>query len=556
MFRPIKYMFKKLELLARSESGMTLPLLAISLVALTGFAGVAIDVGRVQMVQSKLQFAVDAAGLAAGATISTANADSEFTKYLKTNFSCMPNTDVPICYMGSTLTGHTVVTDNTNTIFTLSATATVPTTFMAIVGVNTVTVTADSEVSRAVTGLELVFVLDVTGSMNSTTGYSITKLQALKNASTTLISTLFGGAAESTNGKLWVGIVPFSQAVNIGASHANWLNPNYVYDSTADTTETLDWGTGTLGTGWGGCVDARQGGLDTTDDTPIVSSPSSQFGAYYWTSDNYNTDAWAGGNNEWKYKRECQDEFRRCRISNGNCSTVRGSCSTQWGTYTCTPLGTEWCFNTLNCTGTYNSCEPVQAYVSPLNATDQGPNLYCPPEVTRLTNVSTSLTTAINAMTAQGNTEINEGLVWGWRMLSPRWRGYWGGEMDGNSLPLDYHSRGMAKAVVLLTDGVNTISNNSHGSYWFLGSGRTGSTSGSTAVSLLDYKTLAVCQSMKDQGIFVYTIGLGPSSGINTTLLRNCATSLNYYFLSPTTAELETVFATIGDSLSNLRVSQ
>ena len=53
-----------------SETGMTLPLLAVSLVAITGMVGMAIDTARMQLVQSKLQFSLDAAGLAAGSTVS------------------------------------------------------------------------------------------------------------------------------------------------------------------------------------------------------------------------------------------------------------------------------------------------------------------------------------------------------------------------------------------------------------------------------------------------------------------------------------------------------
>jgi hypothetical protein len=176
--------------------------------------------------------------------------------------------------------------------------------------------------------------------------------------------------------------------------------------------------------------------------------------------------------------------------------------------------------------------------------------------MTTMTNMSTTLTTAIDAMTAQGNTEINEGLAWAWHMLSPSWRGLWGGTMDANGLPLDYNARGLAKAVVILTDGENTISNASHGSYWYLGSGRTGSTGSSGAVTALDNKTLALRTALINAGVYVYTIGLGSTYGINTTLLQNCATADNYYFLSPSTSELQTVFDTIGDSLSNLRVSQ
>lgn len=531
-----------LSLFARSESGMTLPLLAISLLAITGFTGLAIDVGRVQMVQSRLQFAIDSAGLAAGATVTTASTEAEFKKYMDVNFNN---------YMGATLTGYSVQANETNTVFNMSATATVPTTFIGILGINTVSLNATSEITRAITGLELVLVLDNTGSMTSSAGGSVSKLNALKSASNTLIGTLFGAAPVSTNDKLWVGIVPFSQAVNIGTSRTSWLNTNYVYDSTSDTMATLDWGTGNNGIGWGGCVDSRLNGYDITDAPPT--SGDTLFGQYYWTSDNLNTNSWVTGSNDWKlplYDR-CQRDYRRCRISTGVCTTVVGSCSTSGGRYTCTALSTTTCSEVSSCSTPYVTCTPSgnYTYVSPLNTTYRGPNLYCPQEVTPLTNDSSVLTPAIDGMVAVGNTEISEGLAWGWRMLSPRWQGLWGGLMNAKGLPLAYDARGMAKAVVLLTDGKNTISNGVHGSYWHTGSNRLGGMS-------LDQKTLALCTAMKSAGIYIYTIGLGPSYDINATLLRNCATADNYYFYSPTTAELQSVFDAIGDSLSNLRVSR
>jgi len=79
--------FSRLKGFARSESGMTLPLLAFSMIALTSFTGIAIDVARMQMVQSKLQFSLDAAGLAAGSTASTANLTTEVNKYMNVNFN-------------------------------------------------------------------------------------------------------------------------------------------------------------------------------------------------------------------------------------------------------------------------------------------------------------------------------------------------------------------------------------------------------------------------------------------------------------------------------------
>ncbi|MDE2030161.1 MAG: pilus assembly protein, partial [Alphaproteobacteria bacterium] len=232
---------------ARSESGMTLPLLAISMMAMTLFTGLAVDTGRTQMVQSKLQFSLDAAGLAAGSTVSTASLTSEATKYLDANFNG---------YMGATITSFSVAANSTNTIFTLSATASMPTTFMAVAGVNQITVSATSQISRAVTGLELVMVLDNTGSMNNSAGGGVSKIQALRDAATTLVNTLFNGQSTSTNGKLWIGLVPFSQAVNIGTSHPTWLG-------NVNTS---------LNSNWNGCADARQDGEDVTDDPPSQSN--------------------------------------------------------------------------------------------------------------------------------------------------------------------------------------------------------------------------------------------------------------------------------------------
>ena len=65
---------------------------------------------------------------------------------------------------------------------------------------------------------------------------------------------------------------------------------------------------------------------------------------------------------------------------------------------------------------------------------------------------------ALNAMQwwNYGGTQGNLGMVWGWRTLSPRWRGLWGG-LTPNNRPLDYHQPGAQKIVVMLTDGDNLV---------------------------------------------------------------------------------------------------
>jgi len=505
----------------RNESGMTLPLLAVSMVVMTTLVGIAFDTSRLQLVQSNLQFSLDAAGLAAGSTVSTSDLNTEVTKYLAANFNG---------YLGASLSGVGSTVDSTNTIITVTATATLPTTFMAIANIKTMSVTATTQISRAVTGLELVMVLDNTGSMNDPAGGSVSKIQALQSAANALIANLFGGQTTSTNNKLWVGIVPFSQAVNIGTSYPSWMNTTY---DNALASMPISQGPGWGSTGWAGCVDARLNGEDITDDPPSQGDNSTLFEQYYWPSDNLNYGSPYNNTPNSNYNDWATPVYKRCKGT--SCSTVNNSCSTNGG-YSCTLTG--------------------YTYASPLNTTHLGPNLECPQQVTPMTNNATTLTTAINAMTAQGDTLINQGLVWGWRMLSPRWQGMWGGTMNANGLPLAYNTPGMSKAVILMTDGYNTIDNLAHGAYWFVENGRAGSTNATTAVDDLNTKTLDICTAMKAQGIYVYTIALGTDTDqTSRDLLQNCATSANYFFNSPSTTQLQGIFNTIGDSLSNLRVS-
>lgn len=57
-------------------------------------------------------------------------------------------------------------------------------------------------------------------------------------------------------------------------------------------------------------------------------------------------------------------------------------------------------------------------------------------------------------------TLINEGLVWAWRTISPNWLGLWkqsNGTKIEATLPKAYDDPGAAKAVVIMTDGVNFL---------------------------------------------------------------------------------------------------
>ncbi|MCC7260764.1 MAG: pilus assembly protein, partial [Alphaproteobacteria bacterium] len=185
-----------------------------------------------------------------------------------------------------------------------------------------------------------------------------------------------------------------------------------------------------------------------------------------------------------------------------------------------------------------------------------GPNKYCSQEVTPLTPYKSTILSGINAMAARGNTHTNFGMVWGWRMLSPRWRDAWAGDMP-EGFPLDYNTPLMNKVVILLTDGENTHSNSIDTAYGYLSQGKlNGITSSSAATDELDRRLTVVCDAMKEQGILVYTITFQLSDTGTQSVFRECATHPAFYFNSPTNEELTQAFHTIADSLGNLRISK
>src|SRR5262249_51410103 len=151
----------------------------------------------------RMSSALDAAGLAAGKTITTPPASvcpppptfaceqqwatQEATRFFYANF--------PAGYLGSTILGTISVQPSPDlSTLTLTVKATQQTVFMRLFGINPMNVSAASTVTRGTTqGMELVLVLDNTGSMNGALpGQTTTKIQALGTAVTQLINILFG----------------------------------------------------------------------------------------------------------------------------------------------------------------------------------------------------------------------------------------------------------------------------------------------------------------------------------------------------------------------------
>lgn len=449
----------------RQRGGAVAVLIGVAIVPLIAVMGLAVDAGRAYLVQTKMSHAVDAAALAGGKAIFASYRDEDVQKLFDANF--------PANFLDAAAEPLEIVADPAGEDIQVVARATVPTTFLKVLGVPSVSVSVKAVVHRAVRGMELVLVMDNTGSMRSGG-----KMDAMKAAARDLIDILYG--ENETIENFWVGLAPYTATVNIGASRTAWLEG---YDAEQFAPAA-----------WKGCVEARAAPYDGTDDPPSVMG---------WRSFLYagNTD------NDWP------------------------------------PILEE---NSWQNDG-------------------RGPNLGCGPAITPLVAEKSTIQASIDEMLPwhRGGTMTNLGLAWGWRLLSPRWRGLWGGATPGD-LPLDYGTPLIDKVVVILTDGVNQFYDHppsgpvgsDYTAYRRREEGVLGTTSWTGVTNEINGRMAATCAAMKAEGVVIYAITFKLSDGGTKALFEGCATTPDHYFDSPSNDQLSAIFQEIGTELSNLRLAQ
>jgi Flp pilus assembly protein TadG len=152
------------------QKGFVLVYMAATLTTLLLFAGLAVDTGRAYVVKAQLTKAVDGAALAAARSLNSGVPKNEAVRVFKANF--------PAGYLGTTAVTDPAITPgffavNTNAAsgvntVTVTASATVPTTFMRLANFTDLTVTSSGEATRRMVDLSLV--LDVSGSIGSQWG--------------------------------------------------------------------------------------------------------------------------------------------------------------------------------------------------------------------------------------------------------------------------------------------------------------------------------------------------------------------------------------------------
>ena len=456
--------------LHRDRSGAAAVIFAVALFPMALAVGAAIDYASAMRMRTTLTASLDSAAL----SVAVAQASGQNVNLA----TAALNQAVQKALQGSlgsfAASANVLTTASIDGSGALAASAqiSVPTKLMGMIGIRSINVNATTRVSMPAGPVELAMVLDTTGSMAGA------KIAALQTAATSLTNTMFSIPNATANVKM--AVVPFTDYVNIGLAdrNASWLTGAQDYTTPAS----------------GSCQDLPNmvctGGYSTVNSTCTSDGASSA--CSYQTCNGY----------------------------------------TQQGTY-------QWCpapvtHTWYGCVGSRNFPGDVGATSDVADSTNPVPALLdygCATPLQRLTNSQSTVQTAINNLTANGETYIAPALLWGWRVLSP-YTPY----ADGAA----YNGR-TRKYIVLMTDGFNTHSPNypDHEG-----------TDTTTANSL----TAQTCTAIKAKGITIFTVAFQVSDPTIKSILQNCATSAAGYYDSGSSTDLLTAFQQIGAAITQVRI--
>ncbi|MAW89323.1 MAG: hypothetical protein CMJ42_22615 [Phyllobacteriaceae bacterium] len=424
--------------------------------------------------------------------------------------------------------------------------------FGDLLGTRTWRVGREAVAEYAPARYEIAFALDQTGSMEGA------KLAAMKNAVNSLVEAM--SAQVSVKSNLNFAVVPYAAFVNVGPQHAPQFDEKgrIVKGTGADWLDTrgkvkidqLEFPEGlsrfqvyhALGVAWPGCVETRdptKKGAHDVMDTEATSKATETLFVPTFAIDEPD-DTWPGGWPRYPNNYIVSDVSVLDKTPKGiDLKLAKYGLRKVNGVIERDPALSVTMDNS-----------PSIFYANEKDP--KGPAYGCEVEpLLPLTSSVADVKAKVNAIKANGSTNITEGVMWGWRLLS-------------NRAPFEEGSKtGARKILILLTDGANSygVLNNDlrsgYGSVGYVADERLVRVSGTSdeVTEKMNEKTLAACTNAKADGVEIYTIRLEVDDTDTGTLLQACASGADHYFDSPSADDLKPVFEEIRDRLTVVRLA-
>ncbi|MFN3226699.1 MAG: pilus assembly protein TadG-related protein [Hyphomicrobiales bacterium] len=581
------------------QRGVVAVIFGIAAIPIVGMVGASLDYSRAANVQSQLQDALD------GAILTAAHEQQLSDTQLEAAIRAQIEAMVSGAHGADALTLSIMRDPDEDTLMEISATMKVDTTILEIMGINEIEVGANAAVSLDFRALEVALVLDNTGSMRHQN-----RIVSLREAALDFVEIVSDdGNAES----LRISLVPYSAQVNIGNTvtmeqyldkqglsehHASLIegqvvarstsrncrnarvssldhpldaqpaeNPvefaerevpapspavpgfarldffdlygdvlqeligvNAAHAATVDPYEPEVRGCFMYNPDrishwqlyqqlddveWKGCVEARPEPYDVTDTPPDAGNPDTLWVPAFWLD-----DSGRHRSNDWLSDRQ--------------------------------PSGYSF-YDEGAIFSIYKYSSSSGHRVDNVPSYTLGPAQNCGHPIIPLTDNFDMLNDRIEAMTywLGGGTVTSQGVIWGWRALSPA-QPFTEGVPYGEA----------TKVMVVMTDGRNELVSSpenalrSHYSaYGYLTTGRFPQASVGSARHYIDGRTLAACENAKNAGILVYTVTFG-LDGSTRRMWDECASEPSMAHHVNSSTELVGAFSEIADSIGELRLTR
>ncbi|MCF6214759.1 MAG: VWA domain-containing protein [Emcibacter sp.] len=556
----LMHCFKRFFLKLSSDiRGMSGVMLTMSIIPTIGVIGIATDVSRTYIVKTRLSTALDAAALAGGRNFFEADREAQIKKYFDANF--------PANFMGSEVTGpfeldaegnqlpegHIYNADDE--VLRLTANVSVPTVFMNVFNFDNMTAGGDSEVTRETSLLDVVIAIDMSGSMNlNISGTSVPtmpyrRIGLAKAAATDLVDILYGN--NEVNALLNIGLVPWSGKVNvttngteygfdgagaplpanlrfttqpvIGSPDNPYREEFYRFDK-FDDEDIWDDDEDLVLKNWTPQIDNVYF-AHNAPSVPLLAEPPTD-----WRGCVYARFARTRPYDDYQSYKDDQAEADAGDIVDGPFESIDGPAWVGWY-----PMGEE---------GEVRKCDLRSLNNTSANCTT------CPTYgITPLQNSKIVMKDAIEELLIPSGsfyTNIPQGLAWAWRVITP-------GEPFDEATVVESETYVKHKAIILLTDGTNTVRN------------ADAYNNGFHSRSRRDNRLRDLADAIKnkndenfdnDDEILIYTIQFANSNASLVDLLKYVATDDDYYYHAPDKASLQNAFKKIAKELSNLRLSK
>jgi Flp pilus assembly protein TadG len=513
-----------------NETGNVAMIAALAIIPILSVAGLAIDLQLTTTKKNKVQHVVDSAVLAGSRQMQSGRTQSEITR----DVSAYVNALIEESGTGMRCGNITLTFADEGQDMSASIKCSQDTTLSQIIGKQKMDFLVSSESTYGIGKVDIAFIFDVSGSMNSSN-----RLSNLKTAAKIAFDELLPDGVER-DGTIRIALTTYNHSVNAGSRYDNVVRTRRLLPDVSNNQSTNRYNR---------FRDERL--LDRVSNERFFyyeqgtcEEDNSSYCNRYWAdySWEFTRKYLPSGNDEYTcvYERLGENAFTDLRGRNRNGESMISGNPTWIADFNAMPgYGGYATYSDY-----YKRQGQDEIENGGANNWSDGAFLGYPAqcqdsEIMPLTENKNKLKQYVDDLEAGGGTAGHLGVAWGWYLISPEWNSLWPTASDAWA----YDEEDMAKAVIIMTDGEF---NHTH------------PTNPMSSVAM----AMEYCDAMKqdDKRIQIYTVGFQvPESAQKTpdgrTILEYCATSSSHNFNAKNGEQLAHAYQAIAASISDLRIT-